>query len=70
MSASKKESPEAGSRAAEEPPVGDGWLSWLLLAVFLVICLAAWYLVRRASLRGAPTAPVGAVRAEETNFHA
>jgi hypothetical protein len=62
VSKSKKESPEETKPAVaadSEPPASDGWLSWFLLAVFLVICLVAWYLVHRGSLRGAPDAPVG-----------
>jgi len=55
------------SRKKREPKVGkadetfsDGWLSWLLLAIFLLICLLAWWLVHRQALPGAPYAPVGA----------
>jgi hypothetical protein len=70
VSKSKKESEDAKPVADARPvaadvesQVSDGWLSWLLLAIFLIICLVAWYLVQRSSLRGAPDAPVGALRA-------
>lgn len=55
-------------REAEAPPsavtgdadgFSDGWLSWLLLALFLLICLVAWWLVHRRALPGAPYAPTG-----------
>jgi hypothetical protein len=60
---SKKESEGARPAAVDvDARASDGWLSWLLLAAFLAICLVAWYLVRRSSLRGAPDAPVGALR--------
>lgn len=63
MSKSKKESKEARPAAADSEPASDGWLSWLLLALFLAICLVAWYLVHRSSLGGAPDAPVGVLQA-------
>jgi hypothetical protein len=67
VSKSTKESeetrPVTGKEA--ESPATDGWLSWLLLAIFLLLCLVAWWLVHRSSLRGAPDAPVGMVGAED-----
>lgn len=42
-----------------EETFSDGWLSWLLLAFFLLLCLAAWWLVQRNAVPGAPYAPIG-----------
>jgi hypothetical protein len=65
VSKSKKETEQTSSAVSpdNEQPVSDGWLSWLLLALFLGICLVAWYLVHRSTLRGAPDAPVGVMTA-------
>lgn len=65
---SRKQAENQAVQAEEEgheEAFSDGWLSWVLLIFFLLLCLLTWWLVHRKALQGAPAAPLGVVRSVE-----